>query len=93
MAILLIKWSMPSISWVFYPKRMWNFLWLMSSLRYSSKKMEALCEFLKFRNSYYDIISKDDPLPILGALKGSLESFEQVLTGRATTSRELIKKN
>lgn len=70
-----------------------DLLWLMSSLRYSNRKMEALIEFFKFRNMYYDIISKDDPLPILGALRAAFGSFEQVLTGRATISGELVKKN
>ncbi|NIM03350.1 carboxylate--amine ligase [bacterium] len=69
-----------------------DLLWLVSSLRHSPKKMEALLEFFKFRNMYYDIISKDDPFPILGALRAAFESFEQVLTGRATISGELIKK-
>jgi len=70
-----------------------DLLWLMSSLRYSNKKMEAILEFFKFRNMYYDVISKDDPLPIMGALRGTLENFEQVITGRATISGELIKRN
>ena len=70
-----------------------DLLWLMSSLRYSNKKMEAILDFFKFRNMYYDVISKDDPLPIMGALRGTLENFEQVITGRATISGELIKRN
>lgn len=70
-----------------------DLLWLMSSLWHSHKKMEALLEFFKFRNMDYDIISKDDPLPILGALRVAFGHFEQVLTKRATISGELIKKN
>lgn len=70
-----------------------DLLWLVSSLKYSNKKLQALLEFFKFRNMYDDIISKDDPLPVLGALRASFEHFEQVLTGRATISGELLKKN
>lgn len=70
-----------------------DLLWLIGSLRHSPRRMEVLLEFFKFRNMYYDIISKDDPLPILGALRVSFESFEQVLAGRATISGELIRKN
>lgn len=70
-----------------------DLLWLVSSLRYSNKKLEALVKFFEFRNMYYDIISKEDPLPILGALRASFEDFGQVLTGRATISGELIKRH
>lgn len=69
-----------------------DLLWLMSSLRHSPRKMEALIEFFKFRNMHYDIISKDDPFPILGALRVAFEHFEQVLAKRATISGELIKR-
>jgi len=70
-----------------------DLLWLVSSLRYSNKKLEALVKFFEFRNMYDDIISKEDPLPILGALRASFEDFAQVLTGRATISGELIKRH
>jgi len=61
-----------------------DLLWLVSSLRYSPKKKEELLEFFKFRNIYSGVILKNDPLPILRAMRAA---FEQVFTGRVTISR------
>jgi predicted ATP-grasp superfamily ATP-dependent carboligase len=53
-----------------------DLLWLMSSLKNGRNKVAAVREFLRYPDAYDDILSLDDPLPILGTMWGSLRGLK-----------------
>jgi len=69
-----------------------DILWFISSLKCSASKLKVLKEFLKFRHTCYDILSRDDPLPMIGAF-GTIISYSwDVVTGRRNIHGEVVKK-
>jgi len=66
-----------------------DILWLISTLKNKKNRLNAIREFLKFRNTYYDILSKEDPLPIIGALRTMIHQSWEIITGTRNISGEV----
>ena len=67
-----------------------DFLWFMSSLLNEQNKFKTIREFLKFGNMAYDILSWDDPLPTIGALRVAFSQAADIFTKKRSLSGELL---
>lgn len=63
-----------------------DLMWLASSLKTARSKAAVVREFIRYPCAYDDILSFDDPLPILGTMNGSLR-------GLRYTVRRLLSRN
>ncbi|MBP2133113.1 putative ATP-grasp superfamily ATP-dependent carboligase [Methanomicrobium sp. W14] len=66
-----------------------DLLWFLSAISRNKSKFKVLKEFFTFRGTYYDIISMKDPLPTIGALRGLIKQFLDVVSGRRNISGEV----
>lgn len=69
-----------------------DILWFMSSLLKEQNKLKTIHEFFKFGNMAYDILSWDDPLPTIGALRVAFSQAANVFTKKRSLSGELLMK-
>jgi len=63
-----------------------DILWFLQSLRNQTPKVKVILEFSKFRNMSYDILSVEDPLPTIGALRGVFRRLVEIATRKVSIS-------
>lgn len=68
-----------------------DILWFMASLKNRKDKWGVTREFLKFGGMNYDISSKDDFLPTIGALRVMIHQINDVVGGKRNISGEVKK--
>lgn len=66
-----------------------DILWFMASLRNGNDKKNAFREFFKFNETNYDILSKDDFMPAIGALRVMMHQVKDVVSGKRNVSGEV----
>lgn len=64
-------------------------LWLLASLRNGKNKTDAVREFFQFGGTHYDILSKKDFLPTVGATRVVLHQIMDVLSGKRNLDGEM----
>lgn len=65
-----------------------DLLWLLSSLKDDGNRIGTLREFSSFRGTNYDILSADDPYPIVGSVRDMVRQGFDVLGGNRNLSGE-----
>lgn len=67
-----------------------DFLWLISILKSDNRKLSRILEFIKSFSIHDDVISLQDPLPVLGALTESAYQALEVFFGRKKITGESV---
>jgi predicted ATP-grasp superfamily ATP-dependent carboligase len=68
-----------------------DILWFISSLNDRKDKLNVVKEFFKFNGMNYDILSKNDFLPTIGALRVALHQMNEVVRGKRNIGGEVSK--
>jgi predicted ATP-grasp superfamily ATP-dependent carboligase len=66
-----------------------DILWFVASLKDRKDKMEVMREFFKFNGMEYDILSKEDFAPTIGALRVMMHQMKDVVSGKRNVSGEV----
>ena len=66
-----------------------DLLWFVASLRSKNDRLGVLREFLRFGGMDYDILSKGDPLPAVGAMRVMAHQMGDVVSGKRNISGEV----
>ena len=66
-----------------------DMLWLVSSLKNRNDKWNVASEFFKFNGMEYDILSKEDFAPAIGALRVMMHQMKDVVSGKRNVSGEV----
>lgn len=66
-----------------------DMLWFLASLENRENRWNVLREFFKFRGMVYDILSKEDFMPAIGALRVIVHQMTDVISGKRNVSGEV----
>ncbi len=68
-----------------------DILWFMASLRNGVDIRSVVRDFFRFGGTHYDILSREDVMPAVGALVGVAHQVKDVATGRRDVTGELLR--
>jgi len=66
-----------------------DILWFISALKNKKNRLNAIREFFRFKDIHYDILSREDPLPTIGAVRTMIHQSWEVVTGTRNISGEV----
>lgn len=66
-----------------------DILWFIASLNNRKDRLNLARDFLKFNGMNYDILSKDDFMPAIGALRVMMHQMMEVVSGKRNVSGEV----
>ena len=66
-----------------------DILWFVASLNNRKGKLGVMKEFFKFNGMNYDILSKDDFMPAIGAMMVMMHQMKEVVSGKRNVSGEV----
>lgn len=69
-----------------------DMLWLVAAMKRDNGRVKSLREFLETNGIYDDILSAQDPLPTVGALRSMGGQLKDVMTGKRNMSGEVVGK-